>query len=1138
MSIQVAIRHHTKYIYDRPVQLTPQVIRLRPAPHARSPIRGYSLRIQPESHFINWQQDPFGNYHARIVFSGPITEFAIDVEVILDMVTINPFDFFLEDYAENFPFTYDPQLQKELAPYLEIRERGPLLMGWVQKAKGMQDTRTIDFLVAINQAINQAVKYNIRMEPGIQSCEETLEKAFGSCRDSAWVLVQLLRHMGLAARFVSGYLVQLKPDEKPLEGPAGTTYDFTDLHAWAEVFLPGAGWVGLDATSGLFAGEGHIPLACTPDPASAAPVTGAILGQCETTFEFKNVVDRIYERPRVTKPYTDDQWQQILALGDQVDAALQVHDVRLTMGGEPTFVSAVDMESEQWNEEADGPDKRKMAWELVKKLKSQFGPKGFLHLGQGKWYPGEPLPRWQYAAYWRKDGAALWHDQALLADPEKEYGFTEEQARAFMQRLAYYLGVQPNNCLPAYEDVFYFLWEEGNLPVNIDPLRIDPKDKLERRTLAELLDEGLNQPRGYVLPLRWEPVAGVWQSSPWEFTRKHLFLIPGNSAMGMRLPLDRLPYQVSAQIETEVEASPLDTLPDLPTQKELAASMDLRKGTISDLPEKAALSAESTKGKGFEPTYLVETIRTALCCEVRKGCLFLFMPPTVSIDSYLDLLHSIEKVAGELQLPVVIEGYQPPHDNRIEKLAVTPDPGVVEVNVHPAARWRDIVGNYETLFDLARSCRLGTEKFMLDGKHTGTGGGNHITLGGATPADSPFLRRPDLLRSFVNFWQNHPGLSYLFSSSFVGTTSQAPRVDEGRQEALYELEIAFRELDRHPNPPAWLVDRLFRNLLIDITGNTHRAEFCIDKLYSPDSQSGRLGIVEMRGFDMPPHRQMCLSQILLIRALVAVFWEKPYRQKLVRWGTELHDRFLIHHFVREDLQEVINYLNGHGYDFKMEWLDAFFEFRFPILGQHNLGPVRLTLRAGIEPWNVLGEEMSSTGTARYVDSSVERVEVAVEGIGSERYKLLCNRTVVPLVDTGTRGKYVAGIRYKAWNPPSALHPTVGVDVPLVFDLYDTWNQRSVGGCTYHVSHPGGLSYETFPVNSYEAESRRVNRFWEYNHTPRAEERILPQATPATPSDAPLRYVSAEYVPVAAFPTQIVEPDPEFPYTLDLRKVEK
>ncbi|MEM9984187.1 MAG: transglutaminase family protein [Bacteroidota bacterium] len=1108
MSIKVALRHHTHYSYDRLVKLYPQVIRLRPAPHARSPIEAYSLKISPEPHFLNWQQDPFGNYQARVVFPEKADHFTIDVEVLVELVSINPFDFFLEEFAEQVPFAYPAALEQELMPYLEIKERGPRLMKWVEKARELEGGSTVDFLVKINQLINQEVAYTVRMEPGVQTCEHTLEKALGSCRDSAWLLVQLFRHLGLAARFVSGYLVQLVADEKPVEGPTGTDKDFTDLHAWAEIYLPGAGWVGLDATSGLLAGEGHIPLACTPDPRSAAPITGAT-EPCQVSFEFANVVERIWEKPRVTKPYQPEQWQRILALGDQVEQALQAGDVRLTMGGEPTFVSALDMESSQWNEDADGDDKRSMGYDLALRLKDQFAPQGFLHLGQGKWYPGEPIPRWQYALYWRKDGQPIWQDARWQGDPRQRYDHDETHAKKFIQQLAPTLGIHPHAVRAAHEDVFYFLWEEGNLPVNQELGEINFKDKLERQTLAQLIDRGLGRPAGYVLPLQWDGEAGRWQSCLWELRREALFLIPGNSAMGLRLPLDRLPNESAEAEQVQVELSPLAERGPLPPQ--------------GKSKEEAPL--EPPKGP---------TIKMALCVEAREGRLYVFMPPIKLMEAYLDLVSCLEQVAQRLEMPIIIEGYQPSFDPRMEKLAVTPDPGVIEVNVHPAQQWRDLVQNYETLFEQARLARLGTEKFMLDGKHTGTGGGNHVTLGGQTPADSPFLRRPDLLRSFVNFWQNHPGLSYLFASAFVGPTSQAPRVDEGRPEMLYELEIAFAELDRHENPPHWLVDRLFRNLLIDVTGNTHRAEFCIDKLYSPDSLSGRLGIVEMRGFDMPPHREMCLSQILLIRALTAAFWQKPYRQKLVRWGTELHDKFLIHHFVKEDLTDVCDYLAEQGFQFELSWLDPFFEFRFPILGQVQVGSLHLTLRAGIEPWNVLGEELSNTGTARFVDSSVERVEVKVSGFNPERYALLCNQTQIPLVSTGRKGEYVSGIRYKAWNPPSALHPTVGTDVPLVFDLYDRWNERSVGGCTYYVSHPGGRSYDTFPVNSYEAESRRVNRFWEFNHTPRAVEQIVNQDLSPTSVG---RYVSETYQPTQGIAVKAAPPNLDFPHTLDLRRGE-
>ena len=1125
MSTRVALRHHTKYTYDHPVKLWPQVIRLRPAPHARTPIQAYSLKVQPEKHFINWQQDPFGNYLARVVFPDKVRELVIDVEVIADLVTFNPFDFFLEEYAETVPFTYDAQLKKELLPYLELADDSALLDEWVtvfrtesqQNQQADSGDATVPWLVRLNQRLASDIHYNVRMEPGVQTCQTTLERRNGSCRDSAWLLVQILRRFGLAARFVSGYLVQLTPDEKVLDGPNGPDADFTDLHAWAEVYLPGAGWVGLDATSGLFAGEGHIPLAATPDPASAAPLSG-YSEPAEVTFDFANIVERVRETPRVTKPYDEQQFQELLQLGDRVEEALQSGDVRLTMGGEPTFVSDHDMESEQWNEAADGKDKRRLAYTLAEKLKAEFAPRGFIHQGQGKWYPGEPIPRWQYAIYWRADGEPLWQDASLLANPTEDYQVTAERAGSFGRALARRLDLPTEHCQPAYEDTFYFLWETGNLPTNIDPRKIDPLEKLERRTLNDLLDVGLDKPKGYVLPLGFDHNAGTWESSHWEMKREHIFLLPGNSGMGLRLPLDRLPKESPAERPVELAASPQEQLAPLPAYGDTPAGI-----------------APSPDPSHLRPRPLV---RTALCLEPREGRLYLFLPPLESGESFVALLHAIEQTAAAQQLPVVIEGYQPPGDARLTKLIVTPDPGVIEVNAQPASNWREIVHNYDRLFDLAKESKLGTNKFMLDGRHTGTGGGNHITLGGTTPADSPLLRRPDLLRSFVNFWQNHPGLSYLFSSAFIGPTSQAPRVDEGRPDMLYELEIAFGQLDAHPEPTPWLVDRLFRNLLIDVTGNTHRAEFCIDKLYSPDSATGRLGILEMRGFDMPPHKEMCLAQLLLIRALVAAFWKEPYRRPLVRWGTALHDRFLLHHYVRQDLREVCDYLREAGFDFKLEWLEPFFEFRFPVLGSVRQEELRLELRSAIEPWHVLGEELGSAGTARYVDSSVERLQVRVTDFNADRYRVLCNQVEVPLSPTGREGEYVAGVRYKAWNPPSALHPTVKPDVPLVFDIYDSWNGRSIGGCTYHVAHPGGRSYDTFPVNSLEAESRRVNRFWDTNHSVKQVEHIVMQegGGDAVPG-AQVQYVSEESnVGAANLEVKRAPAQREFARTLDLRRV--
>jgi uncharacterized protein (DUF2126 family) len=1028
------------------------------------------------------------------------------------MVVINPFDFFMEDYAQKFPFAYEENLKRQLLPYLEVSEHDPVLMTLVKRAKGKitKDINTIDLLVAINQLINQELQYRIRLEPGVQTCKQTLDAASGSCRDFAWLLVMVLRHLGLAARFTSGYLIQLKADEKALDGPSGTEQDFTDLHAWTEVYIPGAGWIGLDSTSGLFAGEGHIPLACTPDPQSAAPISG-FAEPCETKFEFENTVTRIHEKPRVTKPYSDELWEHIISVGDQIDVDLTANDVRLTMGGEPTFVGIDNLDAAEWNSAADGEHKRKLANRLFHNIKDKFGKGALMQYGQGKWYPGEPLPRWKLACYWRLDGYPIWNNDQLMADLSKDYGLDEHMAEKFSAELANQLHLDPENILPAYEDPFYFIWEESKVPVNVDPLKLDLKSSLERQKLSELLNDGLNKPVGFSLPIRWDIEKSTWQSCRWSFRRNHLFLIPGNSPAGLRLPLDSIQHIDPKKEEPIFERDLFAETQDLPQIHE-AHSVIEQTGAYNNTDE---------------------IFKTCLIIEVRQGKLFIFFPPLQNFEHYLDLVGAVERVAQKLNVTVLIEGYDPPADNRIQKFMITPDPGVIEVNIHPSTSWRELLSNYETLYSCAKEARLTTEKFNLDGRHTGTGGGNHVTLGGLKPTDSPLLRRPDVLKSFITYWQHHPSLSYLFSSQFIGPTSQAPRVDEGRDEMLYELELAFQQIPnlKEDEVPYWLVDRIFRNLLVDITGNTHRAEFCIDKLYSPDSSSGRLGILEFRGFDMPPHFRMSMVQMLLIRGLLSWFWKNPYDHKLVRWGTSLHDKFLLPHYCYKDLTEVVNDLQGAGYGFDMSWFDPFFSFRFPFLGELQVDDIHIELKMAIEPWHVLGEEISSSGTARFVDSSLERLQVKVTGLTDTRYHLLCNGLRVPLKNTGVQGEYVTGIRFRAWQPPSALHPTIGVDTPLTIDLYDTWTRKSVAACKYHVAHPGGRSYDTFPVNSFEAESRRVSRFFDFGHSIN-----LVEPTVVANQTAGRFITRVNIMSDYALTTEVYNPD--FPHTMDLRRYKR
>jgi uncharacterized protein (DUF2126 family)/transglutaminase-like putative cysteine protease len=1083
VSVHVALNHIMHYRYDRPVTLGPQIIRLRPAPHCRTRILSYSLKITPAEHFINWQQDPLSNYQARVVFSKPAPELKIEVDLTAEMAVQNPFDFFLEPYAQQFPFEYEAIEARELAPFLLPGPATPLFARYLD-AIPRTPRATIDFLVEVNGRLAADVRYVIRMEPGVQRPEQTLEKRSGSCRDSAELLVQLLRHLGLAARFVSGYLIQLVADTKPIEGPAGPSHDFTDLHAWCEVYLPGAGWIGLDPTSGLLTGEGHIPLSCTPDPQSAAPLSGAV-EECQTSFEYAMKVERAWQEPRVTKPYSEPQWGAIDSLGKQIDATLRSEDVRLTMGGEPTFVSGANARAPEWNTEALGENKRKIAADLFRTLKQRYAPLGLAHFGQGKWYPGEQLPRWSLNCFWRKDGEPIWSDGALLADETRRYPEAAANAPRLLQEVARRLSLSADSVFAAYEDVFYYLLRERKLPANVDPLNSQLADPLERARLSRVFGGELGDPIGYVLPLARPHDAAPWRSSRWYLRGERCYLIPGDSPIGYRLPLDSLPA-----------VSPGDfphIHPPDPTQEfgALAPHGKLLEQHTADTVARSPPGASATPAGAASPAAAAppeaaaQVIRTSLCAEQRNGVLYVFMPPTRTLDDYLQIVAAVEVSAKMLGQPLILEGYEPPQDPRLMNFKVTPDPGVIEVNVQPSASWDELSALTTHLYDTARDCGLRSEKFMIDGRHVGTGGGNHIVMGAATPKDSPFLRRPDLLRSLISYWHNHPSLSYLFSGLFIGPTSQAPRVDEARNDSLYELEIAFQQF---PQPgvevPPWLIDRLLRNLLIDVTGNTHRAEFCIDKLYSPDTSSGRLGLLEMRGFEMPPHARMSLVQQLLLRSLVARFWREPYAPAhLTRWGTQLHDRFLLPHFILEDFADVIEEQNQAGFGMSLDWFAPHFEFRFPKLGDLAVRGALLELRQALEPWHVMGEEGAPGGTTRYVDSSLERLEVKASGLAPDRYGVACNGRTVPMRPTGRAGEFVGGVRYRAWQPWSALHPTIGVHSPLTFDIVDTWMKRSAGGFRYHVVHPGGRSHETFPVNAFEAESRRLARFFRIGHTP-------------------------------------------------------
>jgi len=1072
MGKQVALHHRTEYRYDKAVTLGPQVVQLRPAPYCRTPILSYALQVTPDDRVLNWQLDPHSNWSARLLFPTKTSEFTVDVRLIADLNPINPFDFYLEPGCDQFPFAYTAGLAGDLEPYCAAEPLGPLqeafLGKFVQGRLRGPDGReskygTVSLLLDLNREVRDAVGYTTRIEPGIQGCEETLSLRSGSCRDSAWLLVQFLRHLGLAARFVSGYLIQLAAQ-------GGPTTDSADLHAWAEAYLPGAGWIGLDPTSGLMAAEGHIPLVSTPKATQAAPISGtAELAGVE--FSFTMTVERLYEAPRVTRPFSEEEWERVEAVALDVDAALKKEDVRLTMGGEPTFVGIDEPESPQWNIDALGPVKRTRGLDLIRAIREQVAPATsgpLLHFGQGKWYPGEPLPRWALSCYWRADGVPVWEDANLIALEGGSYGFGLADALRFGQALTRRLEVRVENLLPAF-------------------------------------NPGSDDAAGYVLPIRRRQWDGVlrWSSQLWFERPARLMLSPGDSPIGFRIPTEVVPWVAPDELVYESEAAPLADKAKLPAKTrhpELFAVAP----AADPLPP---LSSTAATAKVL--------IRTALCVEAREGRMHVFLPFASQLADYLEMVAAVEDTAAHLAMPVWVEGYTPPIDGRLRFFSVTPDPGVLEINLPPAADWPELERLQTLLFAEAAKNRLTAEKFNYDGTHLATGGGSHIVVGGATVFDSPFLRRPELLRSMVAFWQNHPSLSYLFSGLYVGPTSQYPRVDEARLDALYELEIAFANLPK-ADCPAWVVDGLFRNLMVDLSGNAHRAEFCIDKMFPPEGQGLQLGLVELRGFEMAPHLRMSLLQSLLVRALIAMFWKTPFEGSLIRWGANLHDRYMLPHFVERDLSEVLSALRRAGFALEEKWFGAQVEFRFPKYGSVSADGLELELRHALEPWNVLAEETVSGSTVRTVDSSMERLQVKLSGIVTEgRYVVACNGRRVPLTPTGTPGEAIAGVRYRARRLSKSLHPTVPVHAPLVFDLIDTWNAKCVAQSTYFVGNPQGSLYNGRPANAEEAETRRNERFQVAQTLPATVAIPAPEINPVFPMTLDLRLPltrrTAEYV---------------------------
>jgi uncharacterized protein (DUF2126 family)/transglutaminase-like putative cysteine protease len=1081
--VRLLLRHRSHYRYERPAALGPHDVRLRPAAHAKAKIETYALHVQPTC-TLHRQQDSAGNHVARLTFRGGERVPVLDVlvEMAVDISPINPFDFFVDPRCDKAPFPYPEEIAREIAPYLDQDDPayrgGPHLDAFLGGLP--REGRFVDLLVALNSAVHDRLRYVIREEPGVWTPEQSLAEGRGSCRDSAVLLVAALRSRGLAARFASGYLVQLTDEGMIPDEPRGVSRDVLDLHAWAEVYVPGGGWIGLDATSGLLCGEGHIPLACAAHPAAAAPMSGTsdVVGAAS----FEMTVTRLGHEPRPTAPFPEETWTALRAAGTQTDETLQRLGIELTVGGEPTFTSRLHPEAPEWNEAALGPTKWAQGLALADALRTRLTPGGVLLHRFGKQYPGESLPRWSLDVIGRRDRSPLVRAGGVPAPGSPSM----EVARRLVDAIAAQLDVAPSATQPAFEDPWHYLQQEELLPVGVDPHKADLEDPEERRRLARVLERGLRSEVGYVLPLGPE-TGGGWRTNRWTFRRERLYLVPGDSPIGLRLPLD--------SIDGEPPLAPEEpAFPGPPDPRRPESTTQAKVGPRPDEPT---------------PPLPMRPVRTALCVEPRGGRLYVFVPPVTSASSFCALVRAIDQAAGGLDVLIVLEGYPPPRSPELLHFAVTPDPGVLEVNIPPTRTSEEHTALLESVFDAALGVGLTTERHLLDGRPAGSGGGNHITLGGASTLASPFLKRPDLLASLLAFAQHHPSLSYLFTGLFVGPTSQAPRIDEARHDALYELEIALARAHQaqggEPAPP-WLGDSLFRHLLVDVAGSTHRTEFCIDKLFDPSTPHGRQGIVELRAFEMPPHVRMAVAQTALVRSLVASFARAPYEAPLVRWGQVLHDRFLLPTWLWRDFEDVLAHVRKSGVDLPAEAYKAFLEHRCPIIGALQAGDVRVELRNAIEPWHVLGEEMTASGTSRYVDSSMERVEVRAEGLVPERHGVVVNGHALPLRATGTAGEHVGGVRFRAWAPPHALHPHLGIHHPLVFEVVDTWGHRSLGACEYHVWHPEGRAYDAAPLTRFEAAARRSRRFV----------RGSPSTHPVLVRPAPAH--------------------PDAPYTLDLRRL--
>ncbi|MGI9212205.1 MAG: transglutaminase family protein, partial [Methylococcaceae bacterium] len=1056
MSTLVALLHHIEQTYGSRRTVPTHWLRVRPAPHTRPDITAYTIKVTSEPHFLNWVRDPFENYIARLDLPEPVASLGLTVELLADLTPINPFDFLTEPEAAHYPFDYSEQTRKELAPYLNMPPPGSRLTAWLKRLD-RSPGYIVEVLSRINKTVHEQVK-RLGLDwspafPGMESStvggialEEVLISGGFSPWQAAWLLTLTCRHLGLAARFTSGYRIFL--------GVSKESSDTASLHAWCEVFIPGAGWVGLDPSAGVHTHEGYIPLASTPEPTRALPLTGL-----DTRYPLHHTVKvkRLLAMP-TPNPYTEAQWADLNASGRRVNELLTEQGIRLANSQTLSFVSLAHAYAPEWSTVALGGNKRPLAEELLHRLQQQWATGGIVQETQGEWFGGETLPRWQLQVYFRNDGLPLWHHDALHEVFSRNESLTSGDVYEFARLVTRNLHLSPDSLMPAHEDPLHELWRNRQT-LQFHPPAEALSDADARKQLADRLSETRCDPVAYVLPLRWEPLAGRWQSGQWTFRRGALYLVPGDSAPGYRLPLGGLPVDDGQESLRNPERCSFEPRPLLPgVHGELSARLTtLLNEPLLDL-------ADDDHPQGPIP-------RTALSFRIRQGRIWIFIPPLTHLEHYLELITALEAAAVKREIPIMLEGYPPPEDPRLGRFSLEPDAAVLKLTLPMTRDWN--LSQAALTQAYAEAARLGLHG--IHSRNTGTrmgpGGSTDLVLGGEEPADSPFLFRPQLLRSLITHWQHHPALSYFMSGRQIGPSGHAPRPDEGRPDALYELNIALSRIPHTEPALPWIPDRILRHKLADPAGDIRRAEIRIDQLYDPDRIGQRLGRIMLRSFETAENGPLATAQLLLVRALVATLAMRPVTKPLINWGTALHDRYMLPGVLWEDLKAVLAEIRQCGIPLQDEWYKPLLELRFPLLGRTQIGPITLEMRSAHEPWPILAEEVTASGVARFVDSANDRVQIEVFGITPGRHILACNGRRVPLQPTATQGHCIAGIRYKAWNPVATLHPTVPPVYELAFDLIDTWTDKVLGGFTYsppRPTPPGPVATPTCPPPEPEA----------------------------------------------------------------------